>query len=216
MKDRSLKYIEDFFKRNEELVCCREDILRSIDLLLDTIMAKDGTIFVCGNGGSAADSQHIAGELLKSFVLKRRVSATLEKTLIKDWSREGEEIANNLQEGIKCIPLDSFTSFQTAFSNDCDNDFVFAQLLSVLSRKGDSLISISTSGNSRNCLLASKLAKSLGLNVISLTGESGGKIKEVADVSIKTPSSICWQIQEFHIRIYHLLCLVLESEKFVD
>ena len=212
MKARTEKILKEFFEGNSNLLAIKNNIYRAMEFLLDTV-SNDGTIFVCGNGGSAADSQHIAGELLKSFCLKRPITKKFREDLESSLA-DGKLIADNLQGGIRCIPLDSFVSFQTAFSNDCDGKFSYAQLLQVFAKPKDSLISISTSGNSKNCLYATLVAKILNLHTISLTGSKGGKIKDVADISICSPSDICFNIQEYHIKVYHLLCLVLESETF--
>lgn len=212
MKQRTLDCIDSFFKDNEVLNYLKEDILKSIDMLIES--AKNGKILVCGNGGSASDSEHIAGELLKSFVLKRKVSGELKNKLINQFGEDGELIADNIQGGIKCIPLTSFCALNTAFLNDCNEKMLFAQQVNALGDEGDTLIAISTSGNAKNVCYATQLAKVKGLKVVALTGENGGKLRSLADVTIGVPSSQTYRVQEYHIQVYHLLCMVIESELF--
>lgn len=212
MKEITEKYIENFFEEKEDLRYLREAIVNAVETLVAS--AKSGKILTCGNGGSAADSEHIAGELLKSFVLKRKVDGKLREDLLKEYGEEGALIADNIQGGIKCIPLTSFCAFNTAFLNDCNEKMLYAQGVNALGDAGDSLIAISTSGNSKNVCYAAKLAKVKGLKVIGLTGEGGGQLKEIADVCIRVPSNIVYKIQEYHIQVYHLLCLAIESEMF--
>lgn len=215
MKERTTIIINDFFQSNLELLSIKKQLEYAIELLKQSARNKH-TIFVCGNGGSSADSEHIAGELLKSFCLKRKINDNLFRKLSSIENCNAKELANNLQEGIKCIPLTSFNAFNTAFENDCDGSYKFAQLLNTLGEKDDTLIAISTSGNSKNVLYASYIAKAKGIKIIALTGETGGKLKQVADVLINAPSATTYKIQEYHLPIYHLLCLALESEMFEE
>lgn len=214
MKTRTKDYISTFLKKHPELEYLKDNFIKTIELL--TNLKPENKILVCGNGGSAADSEHIAGEFLKSFCLKRKIDKNLENKLIKTYPEDGKLIANNLQQGIKCIPLTSFTAYNTAFANDCDNTFVFAQLVNALGINGDCLIAISTSGNSKNVVFATKMAKILGIKVIALTGYKGGKLKDLADITFNAPSNITFEIQEYHLPIYHLICLCVESELFED
>lgn len=201
-------------ERNSELKYLEPQIKEAISLIAGGGLKEQNKLLICGNGGSAADCEHIAGELLKSFALKRRVPQTLQKKLFEAYGEEGSTMANNLQCGVKAIPLTSFCAYNTAFLNDCDEKYVFAQLVNALGIKGDILLGISTSGNSKNVLHACKLAKVMGIKVIALTGETGGKLKEIADVLINVPSNIVYRIQEMHLPIYHLICLCVESELF--
>lgn len=210
MKERTLEILNNFFNQHSELKYLNDSICETISLIVN--LKPENKILVCGNGGSAADSEHIAGELLKSFCLKRKMPAEFAEKL-KAFD-DGEYIVDNLQQGIKCIPLTSFCAFNTAFANDCDEKMTFAQLVNVLGLEGDILLGISTSGNSKNVVYAAKVAKAMGIKVIALTGESGGKLKDIADVLINAPSNIVYQIQEYHLPIYHLICLCAESELF--
>lgn len=213
MKIRTENIIKEFFDEKKELECVKNAIVKSINILVECI--KSGKkILVCGNGGSGADSEHIAGELLKSFMLKRKTPNELREKLVSAYGEEGTLIADSIQGGIKCIPLTSFCAFNTAFLNDCNEKMLFAQQVNALGDAGDVLIGISTSGNSKNVCYAIELAKVKGMSVIAMTGEGGGKLKQTSDVLINAPENLVYKIQEKHIQIYHLLCLALESEIF--
>ncbi len=214
MKQRTLEIKKDFFERHTDLIYLDEQITKSIELIVD--LKKENKILLCGNGGSAADCEHIAGELLKSFELKRKLSDKMYKKLKDSYGEEGTFIADNLQQAVKAIPLTSFCAYNTAFLNDCNEKMMFAQLVNALGIKDDILISISTSGNSKNVVYASMLAKTMGIKVIALTGETGGKLKDIADITINVPSKRVYRIQEYHLPIYHLLCLCVESELFEE
>lgn len=213
MKERTKEYFDRFFDSNKELKPLEKKLIEALNVLKTTVCSGK-KILVCGNGGSAADAEHLSGELLKSFVLKRKVPDNLKNKLISDYGEEGEWIANNLQMGIKCIPLTSFCAYNTAFLNDCNEKLLFGQLVNALGEKGDTLLAFSTSGNSQNVVLAAKIAASLGINVISLTGNGGGKLKDISNVWLNVPSDQTYRIQEFHLPVYHLICLALESECF--
>lgn len=212
MKKITKSYIDQFFAEKQELNYLKKSIVQSIEMLAKS--TKKNKILVCGNGGSAADSEHIAGELLKSFALKRQTPVEFKEKLVSLYGEDGEMIADNIQGGIKCIPLTSFCAFNTAFLNDCNEKMLFAQLVNALGEKNDILIAISTSGNSKNVVYATLLAKAKGMKVIALTGQTGGKLKDYADILLNVPSKIVYKIQEYHIQVYHLLCLCLESEVF--
>ncbi len=213
MKKETIKCLDSFYQKKVDLNYLKESIEAAISLLVDCATSSK-TILVCGNGGSAADSQHIAGELLKSFRLKRPLGSFRQVLENKYGKERGDYLASNLQEGIKCIPLTSFDSFNTAFANDCKEKMAFAQLVSVLGSNNDILIAISTSGNSENVVAAAEVAKAKGMKVIGLTGYNGGKLREYSDVLLNAPSDIVYEIQEKHIELYHLLCLALENELF--
>lgn len=213
MKEFTKQYINGFFEEKKELEYLKEPITQAIEVLADCAR-RNKKILTCGNGGSAADSEHIAGELLKSFVLKRKIDDALRNKLIDAYGEDGVLISDNIQGGIKCIPLTSFCAFNTAFLNDCNEKLLYAQGVNALGDAGDVLIGISTSGNSKNVNFAAQLARVKGMKVIALTGESGGKLKENSDVLINTPSNIAYKIQEFHSQIYHLICLALEQDVF--
>ncbi len=205
---------ERFFSEHTDLLPIRHKIEASVRLLKETALAGN-KLLLCGNGGSHADCEHIAGELLKSFLLPRKIKPDLSAALEKAYGKEGAEIAARLQQGVPCIPLTSFPALHSAFANDCDAAYVFAQLVNVLGREGDVLIAISTSGNSKNVLLAAKVARVLGMKVIGFTGEKGGALYDLCDVVLNAPTEQTYRVQEYHECIYHLLCMALERELFV-
>lgn len=213
MKKITQNYITNFFNEKPELIELKRPIEMAVETLA-TCAKQRKKILICGNGGSAADSEHIAGELLKAFVLKRPAPDNLRNELVDKYGEEGNFIADNIQGGIKAIPLTSFCAYSTAFLNDCDPDMLYAQLVNALGDEGDVLIGISTSGNSKNVCYAAELAKVKKLKVIGLTGQAGGKLRGLSDVLLNAPSNIVYKIQEIHLPLYHLLCLCLESEMF--
>lgn len=205
--------MQDFFSRHAELDGLREVVVQCVETIV-TMHKRGNKLLLCGNGGSAADCEHIAGELLKSFCLKRRVSDDFRAKLNKVNGDDGDVIADNLQQGVKAIPLTGFVGYSTAFHNDCDGQFVYAQLVNTLGEKGDVLIAISTSGNSASVLYAAQTAKAKDMTVVGLTGETGGKLKNVCDILINAPRREVYKIQECHLPLYHAICLAVETELF--
>ena len=175
---------------------------------------RDGKLMIAGNGGSAADSEHIAGELMKRFKIARTVPAEFAEKLKSVDPVRGKNLAENLERGLMAIPLVAHEALTTAYINDVDGLGVFAQQLYGFGRKGDVFLGISTSGNSRNVMSATVVARALGINVIGLTGEKGGELAEVADVAVRVPSSETYMIQELHLPVYHCWCLMLEDKFF--
>lgn len=200
--------------RNPKLAHFKSAMVDSVGILCKTARAK-GNILACGNGGSAADSEHFAGELLKSFKLRRQIEPGFAQKL-EDYC--GIETASafdkNLQQGLRCIPLTSFNSFNSAWLNDCDPQMAFAQLVQVFGSPKDALIALSTSGNSKNVNYAAMVARSMNMPVISLTGEDGGDLKKHSDILFNVPSDRVDHIQEYHQPIYHTLALMTENELF--
>lgn len=213
MEDENFKYgVDDLIKRYPALSVCKESILAAYEVLKECF--KSGhRLYIVGNGGSCSDSEHIVGELMKSFKKRRRLSNDECEKLINIDPVRGKELANSLQWGFPCIALDSHPGLNSAFTNDVPNGglMTYAQQLNVLGNEGDVFLGISTSGNSKNVMYASVVAKSKGLKVIGLTGEKGGELSKIADVCIKAPSSETFMIQEYHLPIYHCLCLMLEE-----
>ena len=189
--------------RYPALAVCHDDLQGAYDLLSNAFR-NDNKFLLCGNGGSAADSEHWSGELLKGFADPRPLPTQMRKDLT-------EEMACTLQWAFPVIPLTGFVAFNTAFSNDVSPEYVFAQLVLALGRTGDVLGTLSTSGNSRNVCLAAQLARARGLRVLALTGSHGGRLKEFADVCICVPASLTPHVQELHLAIYHFLSLMLEE-----
>ena len=193
-------------ERYPQLSVCKDDIQKSHDII-EKSFRNGGKLLVCGNGGSASDSGHIVGELLKSFCIKRQIDPNIRKIV-------GDDIANNLQGAMPAISLPDLVSINTAYANDCNPQYVFAQLVYGLGNSGDVLIGISTSGNSANVNLAAIVAKAKGMHVIGLTGRSGGKLLKNCDVCVRAPEDETYKIQELHLPIYHTLCLMLEKTFF--
>ena len=206
------KEIEKLTQRYPELKVCENDINKAFNLLVDCF--KNGNkLLIAGNGGSCADAEHIAGELMKGFKEKRPVDQAFAKKLEQ---LNAKDIAERLQQGLPTIALHNHNSLNTAFINDVDNGglYFFAQQLYVYGNQGDVLLAISTSGNAKNIFNAALVAKAKGMKIIGLTGQEGGLIQEVADVTIKAPSKETYVIQEYHLPIYHCLCLMLENKFF--
>ncbi|MEI6422804.1 MAG: SIS domain-containing protein [Lentisphaerota bacterium] len=204
-------HVSDLYKRYPELKKIEYSISEAFSILKSSI-EKDGTVFVCGNGGSAADAEHIVGELMKGFLLKREKDKLFTGSAASVLGEEeGKRISSLLQSGIKSISLNAHLAFSTAYINDVCSEMVYAQQLHVLGRKGDVFIGISSSGNATNVLNTLKVAKISGIKSILLTGRSGGKCAGSADLCIKVPSDETYKIQEYHLPIYHALCAMLEE-----
>lgn len=182
--------------------------------ILEDCYQHDGKLLIAGNGGSAADSEHMAGELMKRFKRPRPVPKEFaEKLMVIDPVR-GEELSRNLERGLMAIPLVAHEAMTTAYINDVDGYGVFAEQLYGFGRPGDVFLGISTSGNSRNIMSATVVARALDIKVIGLTGMSGGELAKVSDVAIKVPEKETYLIQELHLPVYHCLCLMLEEHFF--
>ncbi len=201
-------HIERLLSRYPALSVCARDMETSVRAIGDAF-AAGGKLLLCGNGGSAADAEHWAGELLKGFRRPRPLSDAVAEKL-------DPGVADKLQGGLPAIPLTGFTAFNSAFANDADHAFAFAQLVLALGRSGDVLAAISTSGNAENVVNAVRTAKALGLTVVGLTGESGGRVALSADICIKAPADIVHEVQELHLPIYHTLCSMLEERFFPE
>lgn len=195
--------MDNIFERFPDLKCCENDIEKGLNMIIETY-TNNGKVLVCGNGGSAADSEHIVGELMKGFLLKRE---------IKD-DRLSAELKENLQGALPAISLCGQTALITAFNNDLDPDYVFAQQVYGYAQENDLLIAISTSGNSKNVLKAVEVANCIGVKTLALTGGNGGKIKDLATVTVCAPSNETYKIQEYHLPIYHYLCTMIEKKFF--
>ena len=198
--------LQDYFNKYPSLSICKDSINTAFKSIVNSF-SEGSKLLLCGNGGSASDADHISGELLKGFEKKR--------PLQPQWlSKLGVKLVNELQGGLPAIPLANFTSLITAFCNDCNPEYVYAQLVWSLGCKKDILFCISTSGNSSNILHAATVARAKGLYTIGLTGRSGGKLSKLTNVSIKVPAEITREIQEYHLPIYHILCLMIEDYFF--
>lgn len=216
MKDSTVNKIDELIERYSALEVCRNDLQLATEKICSAFRAGNKLI-TCGNGGSAADALHIVGELMKGFALPRKITDFNKKftaDLEKNFPHDAEYFKKNLQMPLPAISLVGETALTTAFANDNAPDLSFAQQLFGIGRRGDILLSISTSGNSPNVIYAVEVAKILGVTSIALTGESGGKLKNLADITICVPSKITYKIQEFHLPIYHAICLAVENEFF--
>jgi len=208
-----MTYLNELKDTYPQLEPVMDDVAGALSLLLDGIRAG-GTVLTCGNGGSAADAEHIVGELMKGFHLRRRLSRLDAGPFIEAFPEDGAAIAANLQKGIAAVSLVSNAALGSAIINDMEPAYEFAQQVYALGRAGDVLIGISTSGNSNNVVNALKVARANGLKTIALTGEGGGKLKGLADTSICVPASRVDKIQELHLPVYHCLCAALEDALF--
>jgi Phosphoheptose isomerase len=203
-------FINELIKRQPELECCRVPLEAALELTAAGF-ERGGKLFICGNGGSAADALHIAGELCKGFLRRRPLSDGVRQTLRDSSPTVSERMLSSLQWGLPAIPLTGSDALFTAFANDVDAEFVYAQQLLALGRRGDTLLAISTSGNSKNVLAAVALARCMGVETVGMTGLDGGKLGTLADVTIRVPAIETFRIQEYHLPVYHALCAALEA-----
>ncbi|MDN4524077.1 D-sedoheptulose-7-phosphate isomerase [Fictibacillus fluitans] len=202
------------FTRYQMLKSCEDSIIQAYEIL-ESAYRAGGKVLVCGNGGSASDSDHIVGELMKGFYSKRSLSNQTKSDFHTMFGKEGQWLADNLQGALPAISLVSQSGLMTAFCNDVDPCMMFAQQVYGYGRKEDVLIGLSTSGNSKNVIAAVKVAKVLGMKTIGFTGEDGGEMKDLCDAAICVPERRTADIQELHLPIYHTLCLMLEEKWFV-
>ncbi|MBM7568745.1 D-sedoheptulose-7-phosphate isomerase [Paenibacillus sacheonensis] len=200
-------------KKYQELEECRQDIVRAYELLKESFR-QDGKLLICGNGGSASDSEHIVGELMKGFMSRRVLSAEEQGLFARAFPEEGAYLSGHLQGALPAISLASPSALLTAYSNDVAPDMMFAQQVYGYGRPGDTLLGLTTSGNSPNVIRALQVAKVKGVQTIGLTGKTGGRMKELCDVTIRVPSDSTPVVQEWHLPIYHALCMMLEKEFF--
>ena len=213
METRIQKHLDELISRYPSLFVCRADI-EAAYRLMEKAYCGDHKLLIAGNGGSAADSEHIAGELMKRFKIARPCPPEFAEKLKSIDSERGENLAKNLERGLMAIPLVAHEALTTAYINDVDGLGVFAQQLYGFGRPGDVFLGISTSGNSKNVMSATVVARAIGIKVIGLTGATGGELSKVADVTIRVPETETYKIQELHLPLYHCLCLMLEDRFF--
>ncbi len=212
MKKDSSKQIEYLIERYPKLSDLKENLILTVETMIKAY--KNGNkLLVCGNGGSAADSLHIVGELMKAFVLPRKLPNNI-KEKIEQVSSNPKYLQDNLQMALPAISLVNEAGLLTAYANDVAPDLNFAQQVFGQGKKGDVLLAISTSGNSANVIYAVEMAKVLGITSIALTGKTGGKLKTLSDIILNAPETETYKIQELHLPIYHAICLALEAEFF--
>ncbi len=213
LEKRLEKHIELLVERYPELKKCKDSIVNAY-LLMEQAYAAGGKLLIAGNGGSAADSEHIVGELMKGFKNPRKMPAEFCDKLKTICPDEAERLADSLQGALPAIALDGHVALTTAFMNDVEPLFCFAQQVNGYGKEEDVFIGISTSGNSRNILYAAYVAKARGMKVVGLTGEKDSKLSLIADVTVQVPLTETYMIQELHLPVYHCWCLMLEDRFF--
>ncbi len=213
LEKRLEKHIDLLMERYPILESSKKDIIDAY-FLLEECYENDNKLLIAGNGGSAADSEHIVGELMKSFKMNRFVSDEFAEKLKEVDPERGVELAKNLERGLMAISLVTHEALSTAYINDVDGFGVYAQQLLGYGRAGDVFLGISTSGNSKNIMPATVVARALDMKVIGLTGKDGGELARVADVAICVPETETYMAQELHLPVYHCLCLMLEDKFF--
>lgn len=213
LDNRLMRHIDLLVERYASLESARNDIVAAY-LLLEESYENGGKLLVAGNGGSAADAEHIVGELMKGFKLPRKPEADFAEKLVEENQELGSVLAENLQGELPAIALDGHPALSTAYMNDCEPLLCFAQQVNGYGKSGDVFLGISTSGNSKNVLYAATTAHAKGMKVIGLTGAKDSKLKDMSDVCIKAPQTETYMIQELHLPIYHCLCLMLEDNFF--
>ncbi|MDR2942903.1 MAG: SIS domain-containing protein [Treponema sp.] len=208
-----MDYIQQLIERYPSLESVKNDISAAFDIIAASY-ADGGKLLIAGNGGSASDAEHIAGELMKTFSKKRNLPDSFINDIKKVDTEIAEYLIPRMQPGLPTIALSGHASLNTACINDIDGNITFAQQVYGYGKENDVLLAISTSGNSKNVLYAAAVARVKKLKIIALTGEGGGKLKQYADVCISVPETETWKIQELHLPVYHCLCQMLENHFF--
>ncbi len=203
---------EELVDKYPSLSACIDSV-RSAGKVLLKVFHGGGKLLVCGNGGSGADSEHIVGELMKEFYIRRPLKEA-EQAALKKVDPAGEKLAKCLQGALPAITLTSNIALSTAYANDAEPELVFAQQVWGYGNPGDVLLAISTSGSSKNVYDAMVAAKAKEMWVIGLTGARQGTMEKLCDVCIRAPSTVTYEIQEYHLPIYHALCRYVEAEIF--
>lgn len=204
--------MKELLKRYPILEGCRESIEAASSKMIECYK-NGGKILICGNGGSSADGDHIVGELMKGFLKKRPLSEEKKKEMKAKWELD-DDLLSKLQCGLPAISLSSITALNSAFCNDVDPSLMYAQCVMGLAKENDILIAISTSGNSKNVAAAARVARSLGVTVIGLTGNKGGALLDISDICIRVPETETYKVQELHLPVYHYLCAAVEAYFF--
>ena len=212
MKEKVSAILSELCTRYPALTEQKENIAQAFLLLADTYRAG-GKLLVCGNGGSCADAEHIVGELMKCFRLRRPIPEDIYNGL-SGFGAEGKALQEHLEGALPAVSLCGHPALTTAYLNDTEPVMTFAQQLLGCGRRGDVLLAISTSGNSKNCVYAAVTAKAMGIHVLALTGERDSKLSALADLTLRAPDTETFRIQEYHLPVYHALCAMLEEEFF--
>ena len=210
---KELRFLDELVQRYPVLEPVKGDILKAYEIMRDCY-EKGGKLMIAGNGGSCSDSEHIVGELMKGFIKSRRLPEELRRRMEEIGGEQGRKLAEGLQGSLPAIALTGHPGLSTAFLNDVDGEMILAQQLCGYGAPGDVFLGISTSGNSSNVDYAVTVAKAKGLKVIGLTGKDGGRLGQRADVAVIVPERETFKIQELHLPIYHVLCLMLEERFF--
>jgi len=205
--------LQDLLKRYPVLTDIRQPLFESFEIIKRTY-EHGGKLLICGNGGSAADADHIVGELMKSFSMRRPITSDVHGFLKENYGKSGIYMSEKLEGALPAISLSCHSALNTAFANDVDPDLIFAQQLIGYGIKGDVLLGISTSGNSVNTVYAMMVAKAKGLSVVGLVGRDGGEFVKYCDVLINVGGTNTPEIQELHLPVYHTLCRMLEIHFF--
>nr|WP_295266857.1 SIS domain-containing protein [uncultured Blautia sp.] len=213
LENRLMKHIDLLVERYPSLESAKDDIIAAY-LIMEECFENGGKLLVAGNGGSAADAEHIVGELMKGFKMPRKSETLFAEKLMAENQEFGSVLAENLQGALPAIALDGHPALSTAYMNDCEPLLCFAQQVNGYGKAGDVFLGISTSGNSKNVLFAATTAHAKGMKVIGLTGAKDSKLKDMSEVCIKAPQTETYMIQELHLPIYHCLCLMLEDRFF--
>lgn len=213
LENRLMKHIDLLTERYPSLEPIRQELIDAY-LIMEESYSKGGKLLVAGNGGSAADSEHIVGELMKGFKMPRKASSEFAEKLKSVDEELGTVLAENLQGALPAIALDGHLALTTAYMNDCEPLLCFAQQINGFGKPEDVFLGISTSGNSKNILYAATVAKAKGMKVIGLTGAKDSRMQDFSDICVKAPNTETYMIQELHLPIYHCWCLMLEDKFF--
>lgn len=213
LENRPMRHLDLLVARYPVLETVKDAILAAYRVM-EECYERGGKLLIAGNGGSAADAEHIVGELMKGFKLARKPKTDFAEKLVAENPELGRVLAENLQGALPAIALDGHLALSTAYLNDCEPLLCFAQQVNGYGRAGDVFLAISTSGNSKNILYAAVTARAKGLKVIGLTGMRDNQLDRLSDVPIKVPQTETYMIQELHLPIYHCLCLMLEERFF--
>lgn len=203
-----MEHLQTLIRRYPQLNDCYEQIHTAVQLMVNAYY-DGGKILLCGNGGSASDCEHISGELLKGFLSKRKIGKD-------EYNNLSESAKEKLQKGVPAIPLTSLTALVSAFANDVDASWTYAQLVFALGKKNDIFIGISTSGNATNVCNGAQTAKDLGLTTIALTGKNESALSKICDITIQIPETETFKVQELHLPVYHAICAQIEKILFKD
>ena len=206
-------FLDELLNRYPVLTDCKDEIQAAGNMILETYNAG-GKILVCGNGGSCSDSDHIVGELMKGFLGKRKMSVDQQEIFRKILGSDAENLIEKLQCGIPAISLPAQSAVLSAFANDVDAELVYAQMVFGYAKVEDMFIGLSTSGNSKNVVMAAKVAKAMGMRTLALTGAKGSVLSEICDCTVSVPETETFKVQELHLPVYHYLCAWVETQIF--